>query len=302
MPQPFVTRFAPSPTGLLHLGHAFSALTAWDAADRAGGTCLLRIEDIDAARVRPQYEAAIYEDLAWLGLSWPEPVMRQSERRNAYAVALEKLGGLGLTYPCRCTRADIRAALAAPQETVPQEFVPAEAAAQAARSQPFGPVYPGTCRGRRLADSGPGDAIRLDLSRALDHLNRQALTWCETGPARPGAHMLDPDTMLQQVGDVVLARKDIGAAAYHLSVVVDDAAQGITHIIRGEDLCEATPIHRLLQALLDLPVPVWHHHALVRDEAGKRLAKRDDARAIRTCREAGQTPHDIRQMLCIGTS
>ena len=188
MPQPFVTRFAPSPTGLLHLGHAFSALTAWDAADRAGGTCLLRIEDIDAARVRPQYEAAIYEDLAWLGLSWPEPVMRQSQRRNAYAVALEKLGGLGLTYPCRCTRADIRAALAAPQETVPQEFVPAEAAAQAARSQPFGPVYPGMCRGRRLADSGPGDAIRLDLSRALDHLNRQALTWCETGPARPGAH------------------------------------------------------------------------------------------------------------------
>jgi len=281
MSESFITRFAPSPTGPLHLGHAFSALTAWDAANAAGGQFLLRIEDADRARARPEYEAAIFEDLTWLGMTWPEPVWRQSERLEVYAAALERLGSLGVIYPCRCTRADIRAALSAPQEGATRT------------------VYPGTCRGRSMAECGPGDAIRLDLERAFALLGKQTLTWRETGPAHSGTHALDPKTMQRQIGDVVLARKDIGAAAYHLSVVVDDAAQAVTHVIRGEDLFEATPIHRLLQALLDLPVPVWHHHALVRDEAGKRLAKRDDARAIRTYREAGNTPEDVRRMAAL---
>ncbi len=279
----FVTRFAPSPTGLLHLGHAFSALTAWEAAKAAGGKFLLRIEDIDRARVRSEYEAAIYEDLTWLGVTWQEPVWRQSERLGVYAAALERLGSLGVTYPCRCTRADIRAALSAPQE-------------ETTHLPSGGTVYPGTCRGRDMAECGPGDAIRLDLKRAFALLGGRTLTWHETGAAHAGTHALDPQAMRRRTGDVVLARKDVGAAAYHLSVVVDDAAQGITHVIRGEDLLEATPIHRLLQALLDLPVPVWHHHPLIRDEAGKRLAKRSDACAIRTYREAGQSPEAVRQL------
>lgn len=279
MPVSFVTRFAPSPTGLLHLGHAFSALTAWEAAKAAGGQFLLRIEDTDRTRARPEYEAAIFEDLTWLGLTWPEPVWRQSERVGVYSGALERLGELGLTYPCGCTRADIRAALSAPQEGSNNT------------------VYPGTCRGRSMSECVPGDAIRLDLGRALSLLRDQPLTWRETGAAHAGTHALDEEAMQSGIGDVVLGRKDIGAAAYHLSVVIDDAAQGITHVIRGEDLLEATPIHRLLQALLDLPVPVWHHHTLIRDEAGKRLAKRDDACAIRTYREAGRTPEEVREMV-----
>ena len=282
MPGRFVTRFAPSPTGLLHLGHAFSALTAWQAAKAAGGEFLLRIEDIDRTRTRPEYETAIYEDLTWLGLTWPESVWRQSERLGIYEGALEQLDSLGVTYPCHCTRADIRAALIAPQEGT-------------THLSPGG-VYPGTCRGRFMAECGPGDAIRLDLERALALVGGQPPAWRETGPAHAGTHALDPVAMRQRIGDVVLGRRDIGAAAYHLSVVVDDAAQGITHVIRGEDLWEATPIHRLLQALLELPVPVWHHHPLIRDAAGKRLAKRDDACAIRTYREAGLSAEEVWRM------
>ena len=282
MQASYLTRFAPSPTGLLHLGHAFSALTAWEAAKAADGEFLLRIEDTDGARARPEYEVAIYEDLNWLGMSWPKPVWRQSERLDIYADALERLSRLGVTYPCSCTRADIRAALSAPQEGT-------------MHLSPDGAVYPGTCRGRDMAECGSGDAIRLDLDRALALLDGQALTWRETGPAYAGTQALNPEAMRRQIGDVVLARKDIGAAAYHLSVVVDDGGQGVTHVIRGEDLFEATPIHRLLQALLDLPVPVWHHHPLVRDEAGKRLAKRSDACAIRFYRDAGWTPEEVRR-------
>ena len=280
----FVTRFAPSPTGLLHLGHAYSALTAWQAAEAADGVCLLRIEDTDSTRVRADYETAIYEDLSWLGLEWPTPVMRQSERSAAYVEALARLGVLGLTYPCRCTRADIRAAFAAPQEG-------------SSPAQNTGPVYPGTCRTRPLSDAGPGDAIRLDLDRALHLVRGEPLTWLETGPNHAGAHVVDPEAMRREIGDVVLARKDIGTAAYHLAVVVDDAAQAVTHVVRGEDLLEATPIHRLLQALLDLSVPEWHHHALVRDANGTRLAKRDDARAIRAYRQSGMSPWDVKQLI-----
>ena len=279
----FVTRFAPSPTGLLHLGHAYSALTAWEAASAAGGVCLLRIEDTDTTRVRPEFETAIFDDLAWLGLSWPEPVMRQSERHAAYEQALERLGRLGVIYPCRCTRADIRAALAAPQEGA----MSGDAGAT---------VYPGTCRGRAMDEAGPGDAIRLDMDRALGLLEGETLAWHETGPIHPGRHVADPAAMRNEIGDVVLARKDIGTAAYHLSVVVDDAAQGVTHVVRGRDLLESTPIHRLLQALLELPVPVWFHHELVRDEAGRRLAKRDDARSIRAYREGGTSPDEVKTL------
>ncbi|MEM8574540.1 MAG: tRNA glutamyl-Q(34) synthetase GluQRS [Pseudomonadota bacterium] len=282
-PQGFVTRFAPSPTGLLHLGHAYAAIEAWGAAEEAGGTCLLRMEDTDATRVRPEYEAAIYKDLSWLGFSWPEPVLHQSRRHEAYADALNHLAMLGVTYPCRCTRADIRAALAAPQENESKRV-----------DQPT--VYPGTCRSRSMADAGSEDAIRLNLGRALQLLEGEALTWIETGPAHAGQHRLNPDEMRRTHGDVVLARRDIGTAAYHLAVVVDDAAQGVTHVIRGEDLFEVTSIHRLLQALLELPVPVWHHHALVRDEHGRRLAKRDNARAIQVYRDAGLTASAVRTM------
>lgn len=276
-----VTRFAPSPTGPLHLGHAFSALTAWDLALAAGGTLLLRIEDLDAGRCRPEFEAAIKDDLIWLGLRWPEPVLRQSEHLPRYAAALDRLTAMGLTYPCRCTRADIRAALSAPQDGAP-------AAA----------VYPGTCRGRAMATIGAGDAVRLDLDRALERIGpAAALRFDETGPAHAGRHGLDEGRLRRRVGDVVLGRKDIGAAAYHLAVVVDDAAQGITDVVRGEDLWEATPLHRLLQALLGAPAPVYHHHRLIRDAEGRRLAKRDDARAIARYRAEGMTPAGVRALV-----
>ena len=272
MPPEPLTRFAPSPTGHLHLGHAYSALTAWGRP----GRCLLRIEDIDRPRCRPEFEAAIFEDLRWLGLRWPEPVWRQSVRGPCYAEALRRLAALGLCYPCRCTRAEIRAALSAPQEG---------AAA---------PVYPGLCRGRSMADAGPQDAIRLDLARALALTGPAAFT--ESGPMQPGRHPLEPDRMRDTLGDVVLARRDIGTS-YHLAVVVDDAAQGISEIVRGVDLFEVTPLHRLLQILLELPAPTYWHHDLVRDPQGRRLAKRDADRAIRRYRAEGASPADVAAMV-----
>lgn len=272
-----LTRFAPSPTGLLHLGHAFAALTA-----AARGRMLLRIEDIDRARCRPDYEAMLREDLRWLGLDWPEPVMRQSERQPAYDAALARLGAMGLLYPCRCTRGDIRAALAAPQEGTPA-------------LGPDGPVYPGTCRGRRLAEAGPNDALRLDMGAAIATLPAGEIGFRDTG-FRPGWHRLDPDHLRTGIGDVVLARPGLGTA-YHLAVTVDDAAQGIGEVTRGEDLFAATFMHRLLQALLGLPTPDYHHHRLIRDDSGKRLAKRDDARALRRYRAEGATPAEIRAMV-----
>jgi glutamyl-Q tRNA(Asp) synthetase len=276
----YVTRFAPSPTGPLHLGHAFSALTAWDRAQALGGTFLVRIEDIDPARSRPDWETALMDDLHWLGLHWPDPVMRQSERLPEYRAALETLAGLGVLYPCRCTRGDIRATLSAPQEGAPL-------------TGPDGPVYPGTCRSRPMQDAAPTDAIRLDMARALALAGPPAFT--ETGPLHPGPHHPDPETMIHGIGDVVLARRDFGTS-YHLSVVVDDAAQSITEAVRGADLFEATAIHALLQRLLGLPTPAYHHHRLIRDDTGKRLAKRDDARALAKYRAEGATPADIRAM------
>ena len=261
-----ITRFAPSPTGPLHLGHAFSALTAWDLAQAVGGTFLLRIEDIDRSRARPEWEAQIYHDLHWLGLDWPTPVMRQSERQPAYDAALDRLWDDGLLFPCTCRRRDILEAASAPQEGAPMG--------------PDGVIYPGTCRDRDRSGPRPRDtALRLDMNFAVQ---------CVDDPTLNGI----PDT----IGDVVLARRDMGTS-YHLSVVVDDAAQGVTDVVRGEDLEEATPIHRLLQRLLDLPTPIYHHHRLIRDEAAKRLAKRDDVRALSLYRAQGATSEDIRAMV-----
>ena len=264
-----VTRFAPSPTGPLHLGHAYAALVAAARGERF----LLRIEDIDQPRCRPEFEAAIYTDLQWLGLTWGLPVMHQSTRLPAYHAALNRLAAMGLTYVCSCTRGDIRAALSAPQEGV---------------IGPDGPIYPGTCRGRQ----GEG-AVRLDMAAAMARLIR--VGFVDSG-TRAGVYEFDADFMIAQVGDVVLARKDIGTS-YHLAVVVDDAAQDISEVTRGEDLFEATAIHVVLQRLLGLPTPAYHHHRLIRDDQGKRLAKRDDARALSKYRAEGATPADIRAMI-----
>jgi glutamyl-Q tRNA(Asp) synthetase len=284
------TRFAPSPTGPLHLGHAFSAITAHDMARAAGGAFLVRIEDIDRARSKPHWEARIFEDLAWLGLTWDGPVMRQSERLDAYGSALDTLWSRGLLYPCTCNRRDILAAAAAPQEGAP----------------PLGPdgiVYPGTCRDRhpRTGPRPTDTALRLDMGRACAALSAgdcaPLAAFHEDGDAPDlprGSIQVDAETLIGSVGDVVLARRDMGTS-YHLSVVVDDAAQAITHVTRGADLFDATAIHVILQRLLDLPTPIYHHHRLIRDEAGKRLAKRDDARAIATYRAEGLTPQDLRR-------
>lgn len=272
------TRFAPSPTGPLHIGHAYSALLGFDLARRAGGEWLLRIEDIDRGRARPEWDDAIREDLAWLGLRWPEPVMRQSDRLPVHREALRRLWEMGLLYPCDCQRRDILEAATAPQDGAPLVG-------------PDGIVYPGTCRHRaRTGDPPDGGALRLDMTAAAQRIGR--LAWTE-GDAPVGAAV---DGLAATVGDVVLARRDLGTS-YHLAVTVDDAAQGITDVVRGEDLREATPIHVLLQALLDLPTPRYRHHALIRDERGRRLAKRDDAKAIRRYREEGASPADIRRMV-----
>ena len=276
------TRFAPSPTGPLHLGHAFAALTAARLADP--GQFLLRIEDIDQSRCRPEYEALIAEDLHWLGLDWPQPVMRQSQRLPAYQTALDRLAEMGLTYPCRCRRADIRAALSAPQEGVAPQI------------GPDGPVYPGTCRHRRMAEAGPDDAIRLNAVAAFAHLNLDEVAFLDENITPGLPHRLSARDFITGVGDVVLARRGMGTS-YHLSVVVDDAAQGITLVTRGKDLLDSTWIHVILQKLLQLPVPRYHHHRLIRDAAGKRLAKRDDARALKLFRDEGITPAQIRQQL-----
>lgn len=279
----FITRFAPSPTGELHLGHAFSALTAWDMAQTEGGIMRLRIEDIDQPRCRPEFEAAIFDDLHWLGLSWPEPVMHQSNRSTAYDAALARLENSGFIYPCSCSRGDIRQALSAPQEGVPA-------------FGPDGPLYPGTCRGRMMATRKPGDALRLDMAKVIAHLGEPVFTFIETGPTYAGTHGVSPSHLLGGIGDIVLARRDI-ATSYHLSVIVDDAAEGISHVVRGADLFEATHLHVLLQFLLDLPTPIYHHHRLIRDVAGTRLAKRDKALSLSALRNTGTSPADIRNLV-----
>lgn len=281
LPPILRTRFAPSPTGLLHLGHAHSALFAWCQAAAGGGECLLRIEDIDVGRCRPEFEFALKEDLAWLGLSWPEPVRRQSEHMADYRAALERLSGEGLLYPCFCTRRDIA-----------EEIARSGVAPHLTPMGPDGPLYPGICRAlsdeeraARIAADTPY-ALRLDVTKAMARVG--TLQWHDGGR---GTFAATPEIH----GDAVLARKDV-ATSYHLSVVVDDALQGVTLVTRGEDLLPATHLHRLLQALLELPVPDYHHHGLLTDEAGRRLAKRDDARSLRSLREAGLSRAEVRAM------
>ncbi|MGD1877889.1 MAG: tRNA glutamyl-Q(34) synthetase GluQRS [Kiloniellaceae bacterium] len=281
MSPPHVTRFAPSPSGYLHLGHAYAALFAARAASGPEGPVgrfLLRIEDIDGDRARPEYEAAIFEDLAWLGLSWEQPVRRQSDHLADYAAALKTLQARGLVYPCFCTRKEIAAEIAR---------------AGAAPHGPADSVYPGTCRHLSRAErdvrcAAEPFALRLDMTRALGEAEAShggALSWHDLGR---GTQTCDP----RPQGDIVLTRKDV-PASYHLSVVVDDAAQGVTLVTRGADLFEASHVHRLLQALLGLPVPDYHHHRLIADESGQRLAKRSDALALRALREAGRSPADV---------
>ncbi len=293
------TRFAPSPTGPLHLGHAYSALRAHDLARDAGGEFLLRIEDIDQGRSRTEWAELIDEDLRWLGLSWKTPALRQSRRQDAYRAALGTLWRMGLLYVCSCSRRDVLSAASAPNEGEPP-------------CGPDGVVYPGTCRSKpRTNDALPeGVALRLDMSAALKRLGAEPPGSCatpesggfsafrETGRGPNGETGIIHATcrhMLDRVGDVVLARRDIGTS-YHLSVVVDDAFQGITHVVRGQDLFAATPIHVLLQLLLGLEAPVYMHHRLLRDGSGRRLAKRHDSMAIRSYREAGAMPADIRRL------
>jgi glutamyl-Q tRNA(Asp) synthetase len=273
-PKTIVTRFAPSPTGFLHLGHAASALRAHDFAVARGGRFILRIEDIDQGRCRPDYVDAIYDDLAWLGLTWEKPVRIQSQSMDDYAAALERLRTQDLLYPCFCTRADILAATTAPHGT-------------------DGTLYPGTCKSLRgdaaRIAAGETHSWRLHVDRALALTG--PLVWQD---ARAGQVMAAP----ADLGDVVLARKDI-ATSYHLAVTVDDALQGVTHIVRGEDLFHATHIQRLLQALLSLPTPSYDHHALLLGADGKRLAKRDASQTLQALRASGATPADIRAQIAL---
>jgi glutamyl-Q tRNA(Asp) synthetase len=272
----FVTRFAPSPTGYLHLGHAYSALAAFDAAQAAGGRFLLRIEDIDTGRARPEFEAAIYEDLSWLGLIWEAPVRRQSEHMGDYESVLAKLIARGLVYRCFRTRREVAEAIASAPHGETSDVFTGEALPEAEEAE-------------RVA-AGDAFAWRLSQKKARAALGPAyfALTFQdETGLVRaePAKH-----------GDVVLARKEF-PASYHLSSVWDDALAGVTHVIRGEDLRDSAHLHVLLQKLLDLPTPIYRHHALVRDKDGKRLAKRSDAESLKGLREAGKTPADVRAML-----
>ena len=273
-----VTRFAPSPSGPLHVGHLLAALQARRLADVHGGSCLLRVEDIDQRAQHREYLDLMYEDLEWLGLHFDGEVMVQTQRFGVYQAVLDQLRQMGLLYPCFCTRSEIKAQLAelgrAPHATL-------------------GYLYPGTCR--RLSDdavaerlaSGMPHCWRLDMQRVQDLIG--CPTWHDM---RRGTQRCVPTVY----GDVVLARKDF-PASYHLAVVVDDAAQGVTHVTRGEDLFESTHIHRALQAVLGLPVPLYCHHSLLRDNEGKRLAKRDGARSIASLREAGYTPQQVRDSL-----
>ncbi|EIM27268.1 tRNA glutamyl-Q(34) synthetase GluQRS [Microvirga lotononidis] len=287
-----VFRFAPSPNGRLHLGHAYSALLNADFAHRFGGRFLLRIEDIDITRCRPEFEAAIYDDLAWLGLHWEAPVRRQSEHFADYRAAFQRLKGRGVVYPCFCTRKDIAETIACRE---------AESGEAWPRDPDLAPLYPGTCRAlqageaeRRIA-AGEPHAWRLDMA-ALDTLAPDPLLF----------RRFDRDGQEEVVtahprrwGDAVIVRKEI-PTSYHLSVVVDDALQGITHVVRGQDLEAATDLHVLLQTALDLPTPRYHHHGLLRDPEGDKLAKSRRSKSLAELRAEGATPQDLWRRLGFG--
>jgi glutamyl-Q tRNA(Asp) synthetase len=286
MPPP-VFRFAPSPNGYLHLGHAFSALLNFDMARESGGQFLLRIEDIDAPRCRPEFEAAIYEDLAWLGISWETPVRRQSEHFSEYRDAIEKLSAQGLIYPAFESRAEI-ARLVAERETV--SLWP--------RDPDGAPLYPGGAKSfstqarRQLIEQGLPYALRLDMAAAVAPASD--LNWVEHGEG-PGGETGIVAARPEAWGDVILARKEI-PTSYHLSVVIDDALQGVTDVVRGQDLFWSTSVHRLLQTLLGIPQPSYRHHRLVLDGSGQKLSKSTKATALRELRGQGATPAHIRRL------
>ena len=286
MSQP-VFRFAPSPNGYLHLGHAYSALINHDMARALGGRLLLRIEDIDQARCRPEYEAAMFEDLAWLGVRWDAEVRRQSEHFAFYRQALARLEAQGLIYPSFETRGEIARLIAEREAEKPWP-----------RDPDGTPLYPGTAslsraeREQRIA-AGEPFALRLDMGRAL--ARAPALDWTETGAGSSGESGIVPAAP-KAWGDVVLARKDM-PTSYHLSVVVDDALQGVTHVVRGSDLFWSTSVHRLLQMLLGLEGPVYHHHRLILDSEGKKLSKSTQATGLRELRAQGMSPSEIRRMV-----
>jgi len=287
-----VFRFAPSPNGYLHLGHALSALINFDMARATGGRLLLRIEDIDRTRCLPEYEAAIYEDLAWLGIAWEEPVRRQSEHFDDYRTALAKLEALGLVYASFESRAEM-AALVADHEAMGAPHEPWQ------RDPDGAPLYPGTAKSlssverQRRIDAGAPYALRLDMAAALARAG--ALEWAETGEG-PGGETGAVAAAPGAWGDVVLARKET-PTSYHLSVVVDDALQGVTQVMRGQDLFWSTSVHRLLQALLGQPVPTYYPPRLVLDSDGRKLSKSTQATALRALRQDGAKPVTIRQMV-----
>ncbi len=287
--MPPVFRFAPSPNGYLHLGHAFSALLNHDLAQRAGGRLLLRIEDIDAARCRPEYEQAIYDDLAWLGIRWEVPVRRQSEHLADYRRALETLSAQGLVYPSFESRAEIAKLVASREADGPWPRDPDGA-----------PLYPGAAKqlrppssGRGCIASGAPYALRLDMGAAMARAGE--LSWIEQGEGPDGETGI-VGANPQAWGDVILARRET-PTSYHLSVVVDDALQGVTDVVRGQDLFHATGVHRLLQHLLGLPAPRYRHHRLIRDEAGHKLAKSTASTGLRELRAAGMTPTGVRRIV-----
>lgn len=286
-----VFRFAPSPNGLLHLGHALSAMLNHDMARASGGRFLLRIEDIDRTRCRPEFEAAIASDLAWLGLEWEQPMRRQSDHLDLYASALQRLNDIGLVYPSDLSRSEIKAAVAN-----------AEAEGKNWPRDPDGtPLYPGRERDletdarNAIIAGGKPYAWRLDMQKAVLAAGAPPLAWQETGSGpdgETGTIKADPAAW----GDVILSRSD-APSSYHLSVVVDDALQGITHVVRGRDLYHATAVHRLLQRLLDLPEPIYHHHRLLLGADGRKLSKSNRDTGISAFREAGRSPADIRALI-----
>jgi glutamyl-Q tRNA(Asp) synthetase len=289
--MPTVFRFAPSPNGLLHLGHAYSALLNFDRARETGGRLLLRIEDIDATRCRPEFETAIYEDLAWLGIAWETPVRRQSEHLADYRAALEKLSALGLVYPAFESRAEITKLVAAREAGGPWPRDP-----DGAR------LYPGAAKSLSaderagLIGTGVPYALRLDMEAACRRVG--GLTWTELGEGPDGERGIVA-ARPEAWGDVILARKET-PTSYHLSVVVDDALQGVSEVIRGQDLFHATSVHRLLQTLLGLPSPAYRHHPLIRDEAGRKLSKSTGSTGLRELQRAGTSPAGICQLVGLG--
>jgi glutamyl-Q tRNA(Asp) synthetase len=286
-----VLRFAPSPNGYLHLGHAYSALLNYDMARERGGRLLLRIEDIDAARCRPDYEAAIYEDLRWLGISWTEPVRRQSEHFGDYQAAIARLEVMRLIYPSFESRSEINVLVAERERLGPWP-----------RDPDGVPLYPGRARkmplGERERRRRAGELFALRLATDAAVARAGVLTWSETGSGPQGQTGLIT-ALPQRWGDVVLARKEL-PTSYHLAVVVDDALQGVTDVVRGQDLFWATSIHRLLQALLGLPEPIYHHHRLVLDEEGRKLSKATQATSLRELRASGVSAMDVRRMVGLG--